>query len=98
MPASSKQVKEKEANTGGHWAQMKAMIQMAPRKSLIDETIFDEASVERAALEMEVDLHPSGRPDSRQKANSDTIASGLGCLPLVLYFMRAPLPYPFKES
>ena len=49
-----------EKNVSGHWAQMKAMIQMAPRRSLIDETTFDEAAVERAAKEMEVNLTTSG--------------------------------------
>jgi len=81
-PPGASSSKTAEKPKGGHWAQMKAMIQMAPRKALIDDaTIFDEASVQAAAAEMELD-----------------IASGLSMLPLVLYFMRSPMPFPFKEE
>lgn len=69
--------------SAGHWAQMKAMIQMSPCKPQLDETIFTERDVEAAAAEMDVDLAKDG---------------GLAMIPLVLYFMRAPLPYPFKEE
>jgi hypothetical protein len=80
--------------------------QMAPRQSLIDDTIFDEATVERAALEMEVDLNPAspspaspgkGVLDALKKDGAEPNPCGLATLPLVLYFMRAPLPYPFTE-
>jgi hypothetical protein len=68
---------------GGHWSQMKAMIQMAPCRSMLDDSVISEREVEASAVEMDVDLAKDG---------------GLSMLPLVLYFMRAPLPYPYKEE
>ena len=42
----------------GHWAQMKAMIQMVPRKAVVDASVLNERDVQAAAIEMDVRLVP----------------------------------------
>ena len=77
------------AAKGGYWNQMKATIQMSPPLVLFDETIFDETLLQRAAAEMGVDLSVS--------EGDGPETTGLGALPFVIHFLRAPLPYPFRE-
>lgn len=66
----------------GHWGMMKAMIQMQPRGCLFDNTIFSFQDVEESAKQLSLNLR---------------VFRDLHALPVVLQYMRAPLPFHWVQ-